>query len=421
MAELATMRPRRRVVVTGLGAVTPVGLGVEETWKSLLAGTSGIGRITQFDPSSYPCQIAGQVNDFRNPSCVEPKEARRMSRFELFALAAVEEALGAARLRIDEDNAESVGVLIGTGVGSLTTTQQECQVMLERGGMRVNPFFLPMMLPNMASAVVSRTFGVRGYSSTVVTACASGGQAIGEAAEVIRRGAADVMLAGGVDASICALGLASFCVLRALSQRNDDPTRASRPFDLSRDGLVPGEAAAIMVLESLEHALARGAPILAELVGYGATSDAYHVVAPHPEGRGAAQAMRLALQDAGLSPSDVGYVNAHATSTTLGDAAETRAIKLALGDHAYRVPISATKSMIGHSMGGSGAVGAAVAVLSIRDGWLHPTTNYETPDPECDLDYVPNKARAVDVRVTLANAFAFGGHNTVLAFRAFSP
>ena len=419
MAELAPERPRRRVVVTGLGAVTPVGLDVETTWRNLLAGVSGVRRITQFDPSQFPAQLAGEVDGFEPPACVEPKEARRMSRFELFALASAEQALAAADLKIDDGNAEDVGVLLGTGIGSLTTTQRECQVLLEKGGMRINPFFLPMMLPNMATAQVSRIFGIQGYSSTIITACASGGQAIGEAAEVIRRGAAEVMLAGGVDATICALGLASFAVLRALSQRNDDPTRASRPFDLNRDGLVPGEAGAVLILESLEHAQARGVPILAELVGYGASSDAYHVVAPHPEGRGAAQAMRRALRDAGLAPGEVSYINAHATSTVLGDTAESRAIKLVFGDDAYRIPISATKSMIGHSMGGSGAVGAMVAVLSIRDGLLHPTTNYETPDPDCDLDYVPNEARRADVRVALANSFAFGGHNAVLAFRRF--
>ena len=419
MAELAPARPRRRVVVTGLGAVTPVGLDVETTWRNLLAGVSGVRRITQFDPSQFPAQLAGEVDGFEAPACLEPKEARRMSRFELFALASAEQALTAANLKIDDGNTEDVGVLLGTGIGSLTTTQRECQVLLEKGGMRINPFFLPMMLPNMATAQVSRIFGIQGYSSTIVTACASGGQAIGEAAEVIRRGAAEVMLAGGVDASICALGLASFAVLRALSQRNDEPTRASRPFDLDRDGLVPGEAGAVLILESLDYAQARGATILAELVGYGVSSDAYHVVAPHPEGRGAAQAMRRALRDAGLAPGEVDYINAHATSTVLGDTAESKAIKQVFGDDAYRIPISATKSMIGHSMGGSGAVGAMVAVLSIRDGLLHPTTNYETPDPDCDLDYVPNEARRADVRVALANSFAFGGHNAVLAFRRF--
>ncbi len=419
MLDHATARERRRVVVTGLGAVTPVGLNVEETWRNLLRGVSGVRRITQFDPSGFPSQLAGEVDGFDTPACVEPKEARRMSRFELFALACTEQALAAANFAIDERNTEDVGVLFGTGIGSLTTTQRECQVLLERGGMRVNPFFLPMMLPNMAAAQVTRIFNIQGYSSTVVTACASGGQAIGEAAEVIRRGAAEVMVAGGVDASICALGLASFAVLRALSQRNDDPARASRPFDLHRDGLVPGEAGAVLILESLDHARARGAPIIAELVGYGASSDAYHVVAPHPDGRGAAQAIRRALRDAGIEPGDVDYINAHATSTQVGDTAETKGIKLALGDAAYRIPISATKSMIGHSMGGSGAVGAMAAVLSIRDGIVHPTINYETPDPDCDLDYVPNEARRAAVRVALAESFAFGGHNAVLAFRRF--
>lgn len=410
---------RRRVVVTGVGAVTPVGQGVEATWQNLLAGVSGVQRITQFDASDFPAQMAGEVNDFRTPACVDAKEARRMSRFELFALACAEEALASAGLKLESENPEDVGAIVGSGIGSLTTTQRECAVLFEKGGMRINPFLLPMMLPNMATAQVTRILNIQGYSSTVVTACASGGQSIGEAGEVIRRGAAEVILAGGTEASISAMGLAGFAVMRAVSQRNEDPKRASRPFDKDRDGLVPSEAAALFVLESLEHAQARGARIIAELVGYGATSDAYHVVAPHPEGRGAAQAMRLALRQAGLTPTDVDYVNAHATATPAGDVAETKAIKLALGDNAYRVPISATKSMIGHTMGAAGAVAALCAVLSIRDGVIHPTINYETPDPECDLDYVPNEARRADVRIALSNAFAFGGHNTVLAFKRF--
>lgn len=418
MGERTPTQARRRVVVTGLGAVTPVGLTVDSTWKNLLAGVSGVDRITQFDTSDFPTHIAGEVKDFRLPAIVEPKEARRMSRFELFAIACVEQALADACLFLPAEDPEAVGVVLGTGIGSLTTTQNETKVLLQKGGMRINPFFLPMMLPNMATAQVTRLFNIQGYNSTIVTACASGGQAIGEAAEVIRRGDADVVISGGVDASICDMGLASFAVLRALSQRNDDPTRASRPFDLNRDGLVPGEAGAVLILESLEHANARNAKVLAELVGFGVSSDAYHVVAPHPEGRGAAQAMRRALRNAGLTSADVDYINAHATSTVLGDSAESKAIKLAFGDDSYRVPISATKAMIGHSMGGAGAVGAMVAVLTIRDGWIHPTTNYETPDPECDLDYVPNEARKVKVDVAMANSFAFGGHNSVLVFQA---
>jgi 3-oxoacyl-[acyl-carrier-protein] synthase II len=291
--------------------------------------------------------------------------------------------------------------------------------MLEKGGMRINPFFLPMMLANMASAQVTKMFNIQGYSSAVVTACSSSGQAIGEAGEVIRRGTADVMLAGGSEASICSTGMASFAVLRALSQRNDDPAGASRPFDLNRDGLVPAEAAVIFILEELEHALSRGASILAELAGYGVSSDAYHVVAPHPEGRGAAQAMRRALRDAGQVPDEVDYINAHATATQLGDVAETRAIKEVFGERARCLPISATKSMVGHTMGAAGAVGAFGAVMAVHDGVIHPTINYETPDPECDLDYVPNVARTTPVRLALSNSFAFGGHNAVLAFRRY--
>ena len=408
--------PRRRVVVTGFGALTAVGLDVEESWQSLRSGLSGVGRITQFDPTGYPSMIAAEVKGFDPPSFLDPKDARRMSRFELFALAATHQALASAGLSITEECADDVGVIVGTGIGSLTTSEQECRTMVQRGGMRMNPFFLPMMLANMATAQVTRHFGIRGYSSTVITACASGGQAIGEAAEVIRRGAAEIMIAGGSEASVCELGLASFCVMRALSGRNDDPPAASRPFDRDRDGMVPAEGSALLVLESLDSALRRGAPLYAEVLGYGVTSDAYHVVAPRPDGTGAAKAMSRALCDAGLAPCDVDYINAHGTGTVLGDAAETRAIKQVFGDHAYRIPVSSTKSMIGHSMGAAGAIEALVAVLSIRDRVVHPTINYQTPDPECDLDYVPNRARAAPVDVAMSNSFAFGGHNAVLVF-----
>jgi 3-oxoacyl-[acyl-carrier-protein] synthase II len=420
MAEGERARRRRRVVVTGVGAVTPIGLSAPETWRNMAAGVSGVGPITQFDATQYPTRIAGEVKGFKPPACVDAKEVRRMSRFELFALAATEEALASARFSVTPENTEDVGVLIGTGIGSLTTTEREVGVLLEKGGMKINPFFLPMMLANMASAQVSRIFDIQGYSSAIITACASSGQAIGEAAEVIRRGAAEVMIAGGAEASICSTGLASFAVLRALSQRNDDPERASRPFDLNRDGLVPAEASVLFVLEELEHARERDVPILAELAGYGVSSDAFHVVAPHPEGRGAAQAMRRALRDAGSSPEEVDYISAHATATQLGDVAETKAVKEVFGERASRLPISASKSLIGHSMGAAGAVGAFGAVMAVREGVIHPTINYETPDPECDLDYVPNVARNAPVGLALANSFAFGGHNAVLAFRRFA-
>jgi 3-oxoacyl-[acyl-carrier-protein] synthase II len=412
---------RRRVVVTGFGAVTGVGHNAEETWANLLAGQSGVARITQFDPSKYPSQLASEVKDFQVPDFLDPKEARRMSRFEHFALATTKEALDRAGLAVTDENADDIGVIIGTGAGSLTTSEHECRVMVERGGMRMNPFFLPMMLANMATAQVTRIFGIHGYSTTVITACASGGQAVGEATEVIRRGAAEIMVAGGSEASVCELGLASFCVLRALSTRNDDPAGASRPFDGNRDGMVPAEGAAVLVLEELDHARRRGACIYGEILGYGVSSDAHHVVAPHPEGAGAAKAMARALADSGCAPTEVDYINAHATATTLGDIAESKAIKQVLGEHAYRTPVSATKSMIGHAMGASGAIGALVSLLAIRDGKVHPTINYETRDPECDLDYVPNEARHVPVRLALANSFAFGGHNAVLVISRYAP
>lgn len=410
---------RRRVVVTGFGALTGVGLNAEETWQNLLAGQSGVGPITLFDASTYPSRIASEVKGFQSPDFLDPKDARRMSRFELFALAATDEALRRADLDLDDVDRDEVGVIVGNGGICLTTTQREVRVMTERGGMRINPFFLPMALGNMCAAQVSRVFGIRGYSSAIMSACASGSQSVGEAAEVIRRGAAEIMIAGGSEASICEIGMAGFSVMRAFSQRNDDPAAASRPFDADRDGLVPAEGAGILVLESLESARRRGAPIYAELRGYGVSSDAYHVVAPQPEGIQVAKAIRRALKDADLEPNDVDYVNAHATSTQLGDTAESRAIRQVFGDTAGRIPVSATKSMIGHSFGASGALGAVVTVLTIRDRRIHPTVNYERPDPECDLDYVPGAAREAPVDVALAHAFAFGGHNSVLVFSRY--
>jgi 3-oxoacyl-[acyl-carrier-protein] synthase II len=409
----------RRVVVTGYGAVTPVGNDAESSWQALLAGKSGVARIQAFDPSAYPSQLAGEVKEYEPPTWLDPKEARRLSRFILFALSTTSEALERANLMIGEANAERVGVLVGTGIGSLQTTQEGCWTVRERGGSRLSPFFLPQMLPNMAAGQVSKVFGAKAYSSTIITACASGAQAIGEAAEAIRRGAADVMLACGTEASVCEMGLASFCAIRALSQRNDEPERASRPFDGERDGLVPAEGAGTLVLEELDHALARGAPIYAELVGYGCSSDAYHMVAPDPGGRGAALSIRHALETSHLAPEDIGYVNAHATSTPAGDLAETKALKIALGEHAQRVPISSTKSMIGHSMGASGAIEAVAAILTMRDNRIHPTVNHDTPDPECDLDYVPNKAREARVDAVLSNSFGFGGQNVSLVLKRF--
>jgi 3-oxoacyl-[acyl-carrier-protein] synthase II len=407
----------RRVVVTGFGALTPVGQDAESSWKALLAGTSGVARIQAFDPSIYPSQLAGEVKEYVPPDFIDAKEARRLSRFIQFALTTTKEAVDRAGLDLSCEDPERVGVLVGTGIGSLTATQEGIWSIKEKGGNRLTPFFLPTMLPNMAAGQVSKTFGAKAYSSTIITACAAGAQAIGEAGEAIRRGAADVMIACGTEASICETGLASFCAIRALSQRNEDPTRASRPFDGQRDGMVPSEGAATLILEERERAVARGATIYAELVGYGCSSDAYHMVAPDPEGRGAALAIRHALERSGVAAEDVDYVNAHATSTVQGDLAETRALKAVFGARVGEVPISSTKSMLGHSMGASGAIEAVVALLSMRDGLVHPTVNQEQPDPECDLDYVPNRAREVNVDVAISDSFGFGGQNVVLVFK----
>ncbi len=417
--SFSDQRGRRRVVVTGMGIISPLGLNVKEFWESLKAGVSGADRISVFDPSGYPTQIAHEVRGFEATRYVDPKEARRMSRVIHFAVAAAQEALGQARLEIDRDNGFDVGVILGTGIGSFSTVERECRVLFERGGMKINPFFLPMMLPNMVSGQVARLFGARGYSSAISTACASGAHAIGEASEVIRRGAAEVMIAGGSEASVCEFALAAFCVMRALSTRNHEPKRASRPFDLERDGFVPSEGCGVLVLESLEHALRRGATVLGEVVGYASTCDAYHVVAPDPSGEGAARVMTLALRDAGIAPTDVDYINAHGTSTPLNDKTETLAIKRVFGDYAYKVPISATKSMIGHLIGAAGPVEAVACIQTINDSIIHPTINYETPDPECDLDYVPNVAREARVDIALSNSFGFGGHNACLVFRRF--
>jgi 3-oxoacyl-[acyl-carrier-protein] synthase II len=412
---------RRRVVITGMGVISSIGLGTERFWRSLKAGKTNIDRISFFDPSPYASHLAGEVRDFNPGDWIDAKEARRMARFSQFAVAAARMALADAELTIDDSIADRVGVYLGTGIGSLGGIADEQQVLQQRGPSRVSPFFIPAVLPNMGAAQVSRLFGAKGYNSTTVTACAASTQAIGEGLETVRRGAADVMLVGGSDASICALGLAGFCALRALSTRNDDPRRASRPFDVKRDGFVPGEGAAILIIESLEHALARGARIYVELAGYGASADAFHVVAPDPDGDGAARAMQAALDDAGMRPEEIDYINAHGTSTPLNDVTETKAIKRVFGDSAYSMPISSTKSMIGHLLGASGALEAVATVMSMCSGFIHPTINLDEPDPECDLDYVPGAGRAARVRVAMSNSFGFGGQNACLAFKEYAP
>ena len=408
---------RIRVVITGMGAITPLGQTPETFWKNLVAGKSGIGPMTLCDPTGFPCRISGEVSGFDPVSYIPAREARRMARFSHLAVAAGMNAVAAANLDISGEDTYRVGVVLGNGNGGFPTLEENCRILAGRGGMRMSPFFFPMILPNMASANLAHYTGARGYNSTATTACAASNQAIGEALGIIRQGLADVVLAGGTEAGISQLGLGGFAVMRALSSRNDEPEQASRPFDAHRDGFVPAEGAVVLVLEPLEHARRRNAPILAELAGFGCTADAGHLVQPEETGASAARAMELALRDAGLGPEDVDYINAHGTSTPLNDAVETLAIKRLFGDAARRVPISSTKSMIGHALGASGALEAAACVKTIVEGKIHPTINYEFPDPDCDLDYVPNHARDKDVGVALSNAFGFGGQNACLVFR----
>jgi 3-oxoacyl-[acyl-carrier-protein] synthase II len=399
--------------------MTPLGETPEEYWKNLVAGTSGIGPMTLCNPEGYPCQISGEVSGFDPNTYIGNKEARRMARFTQLAVAAALQAVEAADYDISKDDPYRVGVLLGNGNGGFPTLEENCRILADRGGMRMSPFFFPMILPNMAAAAVSRYTGAHGYNSTATTACAASNQAMGEAVSVIRRGAADVMLAGGTEAGISLLGLSGFAVMRALSTRNDEPQKASRPFDAGRDGFIPSEGSVIMVLESLEHAIGRGANILAELAGFGSTSDAGHPVQPEESGVSAAAAMQMALNDAQVSLDQVDYINAHGTSTPLNDALETVAIKRLFGDLAHKIPISSTKSMIGHSLGAAGSLDAAACVKTITEAAIHPTVNYDVPDPECDLDYVPNQSRVADVQVALSNAFGFGGQNACLVFRKY--
>ncbi|MCY4640848.1 MAG: beta-ketoacyl-ACP synthase II [Chloroflexi bacterium] len=406
---------RRRVVITGSGLVAPLGNSVPEFWRNAIAGASGIGRLTQVEPSEYACQIAGEVRGF-DPQCyLDRKDARRMARFAQFAVAASKQAVEEADLDLAARDTTRIGVLVGNGGGGLPETDRAMRTLLRRGGSRVDPLFIAKMLPNMASANVSIQLGVRGYSNTITTACAAGTQAIGDATEVIRRGAADVMIAGGTEAGVCEVGLAGFSAMRALATAsNECPESASRPFDRDRDGFVAGEGAGIVVLEALDYALARGARPLAEVIGYGVSSDATYLVAPPQDGEGAARAMRAALTDAEISVEEVDYISAHATATEIGDIAETRAVRAVFGKRAYRLPISAMKSQIGHLLGGAGGVETVAAVQTIRTGTIAPTINLTHPDPECDLDYVPQQAREAEVRTVMKNSFGFGGQNAVL-------
>lgn len=408
----------RRVVVTGMGAVTPLGIGVKALWDGLIHGRSGVGPITQFDASAFSTRIAAEVKEFDPTDYMDRKDARRMDRFAQFAVAGARLALSDASIS-DNVDWERVGVLIGSGIGGIHTFEEQCRNLIEKGPDRVSPFFVPMMIPDIASGQVSILLGAKGHNACTVTACASGSHSIGDAFRVIQRGQADVMITGGTEAAVSALSMAGFCAARTLSTRNDEPERASRPFDKDRDGFVLGEGAGILILEELEHAKARGARIYAELIGYASTGDAYHITTPAPEGDGARRAILAALKDAAIEPEEVGYINAHGTSTEYNDKFETMAIKAVFKEAAYKIPVSSTKSMTGHLLGAAGGVEAIAACMTLAEQIIPPTINYETPDPDCDLDYVPNRARPGKVDVAISNSFGFGGHNAVLVFRRY--
>ncbi len=409
----------RRVVVTGLGVISPVGNNKEDFWSALISGQSGIRRITAFDASDYDSQIAGEVKDFDPTRLIPPKELKRMEKFVQFAFCATKEALKDSNLDLSKEDPFRVGVLIGSGIGSLRIIEEQHKILLERGPSRLTPFLIPMLIVNMAPGHISILLGVKGPNSCVATACASGSHAIGDAFKIIQRGDADIMIAGGTESCIVPMGVGGFCALKALSKRNNEPERASRPFDRDRDGFVMAEGAGIVILEELDHAKKRGTKIYAEVAGYGMSGDAYHMTAPDPEGDGPAKCMESALKDAKLRPEDVNYINAHGTSTQLNDKVETLAIKKIFGNYAKKVAVSSTKSMTGHLLGAAGGVEFIACCLAIERNIIPPTINYENPDPDCDLDYVPNKARQAKVDVCLSNSLGFGGHNATLALRRF--
>lgn len=409
---------KQRVVITGLGVMTSLGKDLETFWGSLMAGKSGVGMIEQFDVSEYPTRIAAEIKDFNPEDYMDKKEARRMDRFVQFAVAASLSAIKDAGLNIQEDtDPERVGVYVGSGIGGLSTWEEQHKILLEKGPKRVSPFFIPMMIANMASGQISMITGAKGPNSTAVTACATGTHSIGDAFKTIQRGDADVMICGGAEATISPTGVAGFCALRAMSTRNDEPTKASRPFDTGRDGFVMGEGAGILILESLEHAQKRGAQIYGEVIGYGMSGDAYHMTDPDPDG--AARCMVKAVKDAGIAPEQVDYINAHGTSTPVGDRSETTAVKKAFGDHAYKLAVSSTKSMTGHLLGAAGGVEALICALALKHSTIPPTINLENQDPECDLDYVPNVPRETNLNIVMSNSFGFGGHNATVVLKKF--
>jgi len=410
---------KRRVVVTGLGLITPLGTGIQKTWEGICKGASGIDRITTFDASEFPVQIAGEVKDFNAEDFIERKEIKKMDVFIQYALSAGSMAIEDAGLKITEENADRVGVIVGAGIGGIQTIERYHSVLLENGQRRISPFFIPMLITNLAAGQISMRFGARGPNSCVTTACAAGTHAIGDSFKIIQRGDADAMIAGGSESAITPLTIAGFANMKALSSRNDSPQKASRPFDGERDGFVIAEGAGIIVLEELEVALARRAKIYAEVIGYGMTADAYHMTAPDPEGRGVVNCMRVALRDAGIAPEAVNYINAHGTSTPYNDKHETSAIKHVFGEHVHQLAVSSTKSMTGHLLGAAGGVEAAFCALALSEGIVPPTINYEHPDPECDLDYVPNHARHIDLENVISNSFGFGGTNACIVLKKY--
>ncbi len=411
--------PNDRVVITGIGVLCPLGLNVSATWEGLIAGKSGIDYITLFDTETFETKIAGEVKGFEPADYISRKDARHMDRFAQLAVAASLQALEQSGIQISSTNQDSTGIVIGSGIGGLTTLFEQAKILVERGPDRVSPFLIPMMIADIAAAQVSIVLGVKGPNLCTVSACSSGSDSIGTAYEIIKRGDAQVMIAGGSEAIINPIGIAAFNALKALSTRNSEPQLASRPFDIERDGFIISEGAGIFVMENLAHAQKRGANILAEIIGYGASGDAYHITQPLEDGEGAAKAMQMALKKAGLAPAEIDYINAHGTSTLLNDRMETKAIKTVFGDNAYHIPISSSKSMIGHLIGGAGAVEAVICIMVLQQGIIPPTINLTHPDPECDLDYVPNVARQAKVTTVLSNAFGFGGHNSVLVFRKY--
>jgi 3-oxoacyl-[acyl-carrier-protein] synthase II len=410
----------RRVVVTGVGLLSAVGIGTEESWAAIRAGSNGISRIEQFDASLFNCRIAGEIKTFDPQKYIERKEIKKMGRFIQLAIAASEFALAQSGFKVDPELAERTGVYIGSGIGGFEVIEREHKTLLEKGPSRISPFFIPATIINLASGYVSIRTGAKGPNSATATACTTSAHSIGDSFRIVERGDADAMICGGAEACITPMGVGGFAAMRALSQRNDEPEHASRPWDLQRDGFVVGEGAGILILEELESAKRRGAPILAEIVGYGMSADAFHITSPAENGDGAFRVMRNALRDAGLEPSQIEYINAHGTSTDIGDKTETVAIKRAFGDHAYKLAVSSTKSMTGHLLGGAGGLEAGVTVLAIRDQIAPPTINYEFPDPECDLDYVPNQARPMRIEHALTNSFGFGGTNGCLIFKRFT-